>query len=164
MDYFEKNAILSGIGISRIGRRTGVPGLELTLEAVGAAIADAGLNPGDIDGIGTLGDTPAAEVSAALQIDVADFGFGFDTGGLLTPVMSACRAVSEKRARHVLVYRTVQMIGGAVPTSHSAAENATRPALQLRGEAGERQVLRRPEVAVAAAGGGPIAGCMLLTC
>ena len=36
--------------------------------------------------------------------------------------------------------------------------------LQLRGEAGERQVSRRPEVAVAAVGGGPIAGCMLLTC
>jgi hypothetical protein len=36
--------------------------------------------------------------------------------------------------------------------------------LQLRGEAGERQVSSRPEVAVAAVGGGPIAGCMLLTC
>jgi acetyl-CoA acetyltransferase len=129
MDYFEKNAILSGIGISRIGRRTGIPGLELTLEAVRAAIADAGLTPADIDGIGTLGDTPAEDVSAALQIDVADFGFGFDTGGLLTPVMSACKAVSEKRARHVLVYRTVQMIGGTVPTSQSASENAPRPAL-----------------------------------
>lgn len=28
----------------------------------------------------------------------------------------------------------------------------------------KRQVMRRPEVAVAAAGGGPIAGCLLLTC
>jgi hypothetical protein len=36
--------------------------------------------------------------------------------------------------------------------------------LQLRGEGGEREVPRRPEVAVAAAGGGPFAGCMLLTC
>lgn len=36
--------------------------------------------------------------------------------------------------------------------------------LQLRGQAGERQVAHRPEVAVAAAGGGPIAGCLLLTC
>jgi acetyl-CoA acetyltransferase len=34
--------------------------------------------------------------------------------------------------------------------------------VQLRGEGGERQV-RDPEVAVVAAGGGPIAGCMLLT-
>jgi acetyl-CoA acetyltransferase len=35
--------------------------------------------------------------------------------------------------------------------------------LQLRGDAGERQLARRPEVAVAATGGGTIAGCMLLT-
>jgi len=35
--------------------------------------------------------------------------------------------------------------------------------LQLRDEAGERQVGDRPEVAVVANGGGPIAGCMLLT-
>lgn len=57
MSYFEKDAILSGIGISRIGRRTGIPGLDLTMEAVRAAIDDAGLVAADIDGIATLGDT-----------------------------------------------------------------------------------------------------------
>jgi acetyl-CoA acetyltransferase len=35
--------------------------------------------------------------------------------------------------------------------------------LQLRGQAGVRQLRQRPEVAVAAAGGGPIAACMVLT-
>jgi acetyl-CoA acetyltransferase len=35
--------------------------------------------------------------------------------------------------------------------------------LQLRGQAGDRQVPGSPEVAVAAAGGGPLAGCLLLT-
>jgi acetyl-CoA acetyltransferase len=35
--------------------------------------------------------------------------------------------------------------------------------LQLWGEAGERQIPKQPEVAVAAAGGGPLAGCFLLT-
>ena len=94
MSYFEKDAILSGIGISRIGRRTGIPGLELTMQAVRAAIADAGLVPADIDGIATLGDTPAEEVNAALRIEAVDCGAGFGTGGLLSPVMSACRAVA----------------------------------------------------------------------
>ena len=37
-------------------------------------------------------------------------------------------------------------------------------ASQLRGEAGERQVSKRPEVGVISVGGGPIAGCMLLSC
>ncbi len=35
--------------------------------------------------------------------------------------------------------------------------------VQLRGGAGERQVAGGPEVAVVSAGGGPIAGCLLLT-
>ena len=35
--------------------------------------------------------------------------------------------------------------------------------VQLWGEAGERQVAGDPEVAVAAAGGGPLGGCLLLT-
>jgi acetyl-CoA acetyltransferase len=35
--------------------------------------------------------------------------------------------------------------------------------LQLRGEAAERQVKSNPQVAAVAVGGGPIAGCMLLT-
>ena len=34
---------------------------------------------------------------------------------------------------------------------------------QLRGEAGERQIKKQAEVAAVANGGGPIAGCMILT-
>ncbi|BBY21786.1 thiolase family protein [Mycobacterium stomatepiae] len=127
MTCFEKDAIVSGIGISRIGRRTGIPGCDLTMEAVRGAIADAGLKPADIDGIATLGDTPAEEVNAELQIDAADCGSGFGTGGLLSPVMSACRAVSEKRARYVVIYRTIQMLGGTVPVKQD--ENAPAPPL-----------------------------------
>ncbi|MFO7162588.1 MAG: thiolase family protein [Mycolicibacterium hassiacum] len=119
VELFEKNAVISGLGISRIGRRTGIPGLELTLEATRSAIADAGLTAADIDGIATLGETPATEAAAALGIEAADCTFGFDTGGLLTPVMSAARAVAERRARHVLVYRTVQMLGGTMTQSPS---------------------------------------------
>jgi acetyl-CoA acetyltransferase len=125
MSYFEKDAIISGIGISRIGRRTGIPGLDLTMESVRAAIDDAGLAPSDIDGIATLGDTPAAEVNAALGIEASDCGTGFSTGGLLNPVISACRAVSEGHARHVLIYRTIQMLGGTILAKQD--ENAPPP-------------------------------------
>ncbi|MGY4868085.1 thiolase family protein [Mycolicibacterium elephantis] len=121
MSHFEKDAIISGLGISRVGRRTGIPGLELTLEAARAAIDDAGLTTSDIDGIASLGDIPLAEVTTALGIDVPDRTSGFDTGGLLTPVMSACHAVAEKRARHVLVYRTVLMLGGTMTESPSSS-------------------------------------------
>jgi acetyl-CoA acetyltransferase len=135
MTYFEKEAIVSGLGISRVGRRTGIPGLELTMEAVRAAIADAGLVATDIDGIATLGDTPPGQVNAALQIDVEDCGSGFGTGGLLSPVMSACRAVAEGRARHVVVYRTIQMLGGTIPVKKD--EDAPTPPLARMFEAPE---------------------------
>jgi len=120
MSFFEKDAIVSGLGISRIGRKTGIPDLDLTMEAVRAAIADAGLTPDDIDGFSTFGDTLPSEVVDALGNQAADVGIGFGTGGVLTPVMSAIAAVAEKRARHVLVYRTVQMLGGAM-TGQSAS-------------------------------------------
>jgi acetyl-CoA acetyltransferase len=136
MTLFEKDAILSGIGISRIGRRTGIPGLQLTMEAVRAAIEDAGLTASDIDGIATLGDTPAREVNAGLRIDAPDCGSGFGAGGLLSPVMSACRAVSERRVRHVVVYRTVQMLGGTVPVRKDQ-EDAPAPPLARMFETSE---------------------------
>lgn len=135
MTHFEKDAILSGIGISRIGRRTGIAGLDLTMEAVRTAIEDAGLVASDVDGIATLGDTPAGEVNAELGIEAADCGSGFGTGGLLSPVMSACRAVAERRARHVVVYRTIQMLGGTVPVKPQ--ENAPAPPLARMFEAPE---------------------------
>ena len=66
-------------------------------------------------GMATMGDTPLDEAARVLGIDVPAYrGGGFDRGGLLSPVMSAFLAVAEGRARHVLVYRTVQMIGGSI--------------------------------------------------
>jgi len=114
VDVPEQRSIISGIGISPIGRHTGIPGIELTLSAARAAIADAGITAAEVDGISTMGDTPLAETAAALGIDPGYTGGGFDTGGLLSPFMSACVAVAEGRARHVLVYRTVQMFGGSI--------------------------------------------------
>jgi acetyl-CoA acetyltransferase len=111
---FEKDAIISGLGISRIGRRTGIPGLELTMDAARQAVADAGLTLADIDGVATLGDVPSRELMSALNIDVPNYSLGFDTGGVISPVMSAIRAVADGSARHVLVYRTVQMLGGSM--------------------------------------------------
>ncbi|OBF12014.1 thiolase family protein [Mycobacterium sp. ACS4331] len=105
--------VISGTGISQIKRRSGIPAVELTVEAAQAAIADAGLTPADIDGICTLGDTPAAEAAVRLGIpEPAELGKSIGTSGLLTPLVQACEAVTDGRARHVLVYRTVQMMGG----------------------------------------------------
>jgi acetyl-CoA acetyltransferase len=116
----EKRAVISGIGISRIGRRTGIPGLELTVEASRQAIADAGLRPADIGGVLTMGDTPVPDACAALGLAPVLSGGGLAGGGLLAPVLSAVEAVAAGQVRHVLIYRTVQMMGGAVLPSGEA--------------------------------------------
>jgi acetyl-CoA acetyltransferase len=137
VSHFEKDAIISGIGISHVGRRTGIPGLDLTLEAARTAIADAGLVPADIDGIATLGDTPRQHVIDALSLVAENRSSGIDTSGLYSPLMSAFLAVSEGRSKHVLVYRTVAMLGGSMldssaelpPEPNALASPPTEPRL-----------------------------------
>jgi acetyl-CoA acetyltransferase len=135
-DIPERRAIISGIGISRIGRKTGIPGLTLTEEAGRAAIADAGLQPGSVDGLASMGDTPIEDAALVLGIEPAwssDAAYG--PGGLLAPVMAAALAVAEGVARHVLVYRTVQMVGGAIgpgangPRARTPPPDSARPRL-----------------------------------
>jgi acetyl-CoA acetyltransferase len=121
-DNFEQQAIISGIGISRVGRKTGIGDLELTIESSLAAIADAGLEPKDIDGIASLGETPVRRAAAALGIEPTWTGGMVPIGGLLSPVVNAAQRIAEGRVRHVLVYRTVQMMGGSMaPSSDSPA-------------------------------------------
>jgi acetyl-CoA acetyltransferase len=131
-----QRAIISGIGISRIGRRMGVPGLELTVESCDLALADAGLTRADVDGLDTMGDTPIDDVALAMGLDLTWSGGGVTTGGLLAPLMSAVLAAAEGRARHALVYRTVQMVGGSIVPSGEAAR---RPA-SAEGAAMARQL------------------------
>ncbi|MGE2714118.1 thiolase family protein [Mycolicibacterium litorale] len=129
-------AVISGTGISPIGRRTGIAAIDLTEQAAAAAIADAGVTPADIDDVISLGDTTPAEAAARLGITrVSDHGVPFGPRGLLEPVAMACEAVTEGRARHVLVYRTVQMIGGTVD-SGPAAKSDRKPGAMADSEIG----------------------------
>ncbi len=125
-----RSAIISGIGISRIGRRLGVPVGDLTEEAAAAAIADAGLAPADIDGIATMGETPIEEAARRLGISPTWTSGGMGRYGLLTPVVDALEAVGSGAARHVLVYRTVHMIGGEASGAGSGDPSAIPPAMR----------------------------------
>ena len=64
-------AVITGIGMSAVGRRLGRSGWDLTVEACRNAIADAGLSPDDIDGVATYpgpnGAGPAAVIGAGNQ-------------------------------------------------------------------------------------------------
>ena len=90
--------------------------MALTVDACLAALADAGVERDEIDGLATFPgggfDTPglagpgADEVHAALGLQT-NWKFGGPEGGQLSAFFSACLAVATGLARHVLVYRTV---------------------------------------------------------
>jgi hypothetical protein len=112
----ERDALVSGIGRSELGRRLPRSGVELTLDACLAAIADAGLTPHDIDGLTSWpptsgpvgrGAPSAAQLHQLMRFDLAwmlECGEGANPLGALG---AAAQAVGARLARHVLVYRTV---------------------------------------------------------
>ena len=69
MDKFESKVIVSGIGLSAIGRSIDRSGTDLVLDAALDAIADAGLQPNDIDGLASMpfGDRPPEEIADAVS-------------------------------------------------------------------------------------------------
>jgi acetyl-CoA acetyltransferase len=130
VEFVERNAIISGIGMSRIGRKTGIPHRDLTVASATAAIADAGLTPADIDGVASLGDTPIDEAAKLLGIEPVWTSGSMGHYGLLTPVVDAFQAAGRKHVRHVLVYRTVNMMGGeAIQQRQDGAQMEIPPAM-----------------------------------
>ncbi|HXW35756.1 MAG TPA: thiolase family protein [Acidimicrobiales bacterium] len=113
----ERRAVISGIGQSAVGRRLGRTDLDLTLEACIQAIADAGLEREDIDGLSTYpggGFGPPgfsgpgiSDVQDALRLKLNWHDGGSEGAGQIRAVFSACLAVAAGLARHVVVYRTV---------------------------------------------------------
>jgi acetyl-CoA acetyltransferase len=115
---FEDDVVIAGIGQSAIGRRLRRTPLALTLDAITAAVADAGLSLDDIGGLaaypggGTsvgpgFGGPTLADVYDALGLDV-DFMLGsFEGPAQLGPVISGSLAISAGLTRHVVVFRTV---------------------------------------------------------
>jgi len=140
-ERWEDKAIISGVGISRVGRKTGIADLDLTVEASLAAIADAGLTPADIDGVTSLGETPITIASQALGIDAPWSGALGSMGGLLSPIVGAGQAIAAGEARHVLVYRTVQMMGGSVAPSDAPPPMEAEQASDLLTVMGDVSVL-----------------------
>ena len=121
---FEERCIISGIGQSEVGRRITRGVMALTLDACIEAIADAGLEPKDIDGVfswpgavtraeGLAPSSPGSSgpgvhaVIDALRLDTNWYAAGPETPGMLAAVIHGCLAVASGMCRHVLVYRAL---------------------------------------------------------
>jgi acetyl-CoA acetyltransferase/uncharacterized OB-fold protein len=115
-EKFEDKAVITGIGQSQVGRRLMRSPVDLAVEAVERAVADAGLTLADIDGLATypggLGYTGMTEggvtaVQAALGLNPTWFTSGMETFGPGGSIISAIMAISAGLARHVVCFRTV---------------------------------------------------------
>jgi len=129
-DSFEQRAVISGVGQSAIGRQLDRSGFQLTLDAILAAVDDAGLTVDDVDGLAMFPGGGAANVpgySGANLYEIQDtlrITTTWKQGqveGMSLPFYAPAQAVATGEARHVVVYRTVK--------EGSAARNAGgRPA------------------------------------
>lgn len=112
---FEDEVVLSGIGKSVLGRRLGVDPLSLTVDACLQAVADAGLQLEDIDGLSTypgpvgmgMSEGGVTAVEEALRLHPTWINGGGDIPGPGGAVIAAMLAVSSGLCRHVLCFRTV---------------------------------------------------------
>ena len=112
---FEDAAAITGIGMSKIGRRQMVPPLSLTIDACQQAVADAGLTFDDIDGLSTypgldiagMGEGGVTALEGALGLRPAWINGGMDTFGPGGSLIAAVMAVATGMARHVLCFRTL---------------------------------------------------------
>lgn len=129
-------AVLSGVGQSQIARQVDRTAMQLTLDAVLAAVEDAGLRIDDIDGLATfpgggVGNVPGYggpnlyELQDALGITTR-WRQGMVEGFCL-PFYSAVQAVAAGQARHVVVYRTVKEGSAARNAGGRPAYGSTKP-------------------------------------
>ena len=117
MDSIRDQACIVGVGHTEYSKDSGRSELKLACEAIGAAIADAGLTPSDIDGIAkyTMDNNNPIDIARCLGIpqlryfgEVA-YGGG---GGPVGTIMLAAMAVATGQAKAVVAFRAMNERSG----------------------------------------------------
>jgi acetyl-CoA acetyltransferase len=98
-----------GIGATDFSKDSGRSELALAVEAVSAALADAGLAPSDVDGLVTFTQDTNAEVAVARELGIPELTFfsrvHYGGGAACATVQQAAMAVATGAARVVVCYR-----------------------------------------------------------
>ena len=138
-DLFERRAVISGIGQSVIGRQVDRSGFQLTIDAILAAVEDAGLTIDDIDGLAMFPGGGAAnlpgyangnlyEVQDALRITTS-WRQGI-VEGMSLPFYGPTQAVATGQARHAVIWRTVKEGTASHKAGGRPAYGSTKPAAE----------------------------------
>jgi acetyl-CoA acetyltransferase len=127
-------AAIAGIGATEFSKDSGRSELRLAVEACRAALDDAGLAPGDVDGMVTFSMDSNAEIAVARELGAGELTFfdlvGYGGGAACGTVQHAAMAIATGAASVVLCYRALnersgrrfgQVAAGAVAGATSSA-------------------------------------------
>ncbi|WP_282694737.1 lipid-transfer protein [Streptomyces sp. CC208A] len=102
-------AAVAGIGATEFSKDSGRSELSLAVEAVRAALDDAGLAPGDVDGLVTFTMDTSPEITVAQAAGIGELSFfsrvHYGGGAACATVQQAALAVAAGIAEVVVCYR-----------------------------------------------------------
>ena len=114
---FKDKAAIAGIGQTEFSKKSGRSELRLAVEAVDAAVADAGLKPADIDGLVTFTTDSNSEVDVAGAMGMPEVTFfsriNYGGGAGCGTIQQAVLAVACGVAKNVVVYRAFNERSGS---------------------------------------------------
>jgi acetyl-CoA acetyltransferase len=109
-------AAIVGVGETEFSKDSGRSELRLAVDAVGAALADAGLSPSDVDGLVTFTMDANAEVAVARELGMGELTFfshiGYGGGAACATVQQAQLAIQAGVAEVVVCYRALNERSG----------------------------------------------------
>ena len=127
-------AAIAGIGTTEFSKASGRSEMSLAVEAVTAALADAGIDPGEVDGLTTYTMDHNNETEVFRNIGGKELKFfsrvHYGGGAACGPVMQAAMAVATGVADVVVCYRALnsrssyRLGSGTPPPSVTPAEAA----------------------------------------
>ncbi|MER7396905.1 lipid-transfer protein [Streptomyces sp. NPDC000151] len=126
-------AAIAGIGATEFSKDSGRSELKLAVEAVRAALADAGLAPGDVDGMVTFTMDTSPEITVAQAAGIGELSFfsrvHYGGGAACATVQQAAMAVATGVAEVVVCYRAFnersgRRFGSGVQRREPSAEGA----------------------------------------
>ncbi|MBY0402232.1 lipid-transfer protein [Myxococcota bacterium] len=104
-------AAIVGIGQTEFSKRSGRSELRLAVEAIGAALADCGLSPRDVDGLCTYTSDNNPENAVLHHMGGADLRFfsriHYGGGAACAPLHQAAMAIATGSAEVVVCYRAM---------------------------------------------------------
>lgn len=108
-DSLGGRAAIAGIGATEFSKDSGRSELKLAVEAVRAALADAGLTPADVDGMVTFTMDTSPEITVAQAAGIGELSFfsrvHYGGGAACATVQQAAMAVATGVADVVVCYR-----------------------------------------------------------